>query len=221
VRELKAGISNGGRVESLLNQKIGGKKEKKFINPHVLSPMQTQTKNQTKPKNRIEIKKINDETISVRIRKRISIYEDDVVHEVEVVQKIPFEDMQEFIKNLTTGTEVYWAGRKYQLGPVKDVVIIETDGYMDVYGDEIVDYVLVYMALRQERLHYRAMQILAAYYLPDIRLHESMINMAILSLPAADFSVVADLLLTSINVVCNLKEWLKEAKEKALRCGNR
>jgi len=215
---LKAGVSNGGIAESLLNQKIGGKKEKKLINPYVLSHMPNQT--QTKPKNRIEIKKINDDTISVKIRKHISTYEGDVVHEVEVVQKIPFEEMQEFIKNLVTGIEVYEVGRKYQLGPVKDVVVVEADGYMDIYGDKIVDYVLVYMALRKEWFHYSAMKMLAAYYLPDIRPHELIIDMAVLSLSVADFNVVADLLLTSINAVYNLKEQLKEEKEKAARCRN-
>ena len=182
--------------------------------------MQTQTENQTKPKNRIEIKKINDEAISVRIRKYIRRYEDDVVHEVEVVQKIAFEEMQEFVKNLVTGIEVYEAGRKYQLGPVKDVVIVEADGYMDIYGDKIVDYIVVYMALRQEQLHYSATKMLAAYYSPDIRLHKSIIDMAVLSLSAVDFKSVADLLLESINRINYLEERLKEEKEKAALCRN-
>jgi len=182
--------------------------------------MPNQTQTQTKPKNRIEIKKINDYTISVRIRKYIRRYKDDIVHEVEVVETMEFEEMREFVKNLITGIEVYEAGRKYQLGPVKDVVIVEADGYMDIYGDKIVDYIVVYMALTRIWIKHNAIKMLAAYYSPEDDLLESIIYMALLSLSVADFRFVADLLLESIGNMNYLMEQLKKEKEKAARCRN-
>jgi hypothetical protein len=119
----------------------------------------------------------------------------------------------------TTGIRLDHYGEIVTLEPIKVDEVEETDDSIVVVGgNDIVNYVFMYLILRGGYDYDRAIVNLAVHYRPDGYVYSALIDMALMSLHEADYKTVEEMFWRIVAKMRSLEWEVYELRERCMNC---
>jgi hypothetical protein len=133
-----------------------------------------------------------------------------------------FREIREVIRMLTTtGIRLDHYGEIVTLEPLKVDEVEETDDSIVVVGgNDIVDYVFMYLILRGGYNYKNALANLVVYYRPEGYVYSALIDMALISLHEADYKTVEEMFWRIAARLYSLEQRVYELEERCMNCRN-